>query len=241
MIIEGKNAVLESLKSKTAINRVYLLKNTNDKELNEISYLAKKRNIKVEIISRQELNNLSKTKNNQGVLANINNFKYSEVEDIIETADKNKEDLFLLILDKIEDPHNLGSIIRSAECAGVNGIILPKNRACPVNETVVRISSGAINHMKIASVGNLNNTIKMLKKLGVFVFALEANGQDIYKTDLTGKIALVVGSEGFGVSKLTASLCDGIVSFPMYGKVNSLNASVASGLAVYEAVRQRKK
>ena len=168
-------------------------------------------------------------------------FVYSSVEDIVNSAKDKKEDLLVIILDGLEDPHNLGSVIRVAECAGAHGIIIPKNRSVQVNETVARVSAGAVERVKIARVTNINDEIRRLKQLGIFVFVADMNGEDLYNTNLTGDIAVVIGSEGFGVSALTKKLADGVISIPMFGKINSLNASVSAGVVVYEAVRQRIK
>jgi 23S rRNA (guanosine2251-2'-O)-methyltransferase len=240
MKLEGKNAVYEALKSGTEIKKLFILNTNKDEFTGKIVNLASKKKINVKLVTKQVLNKESVTSRHQGFIAVVNDYEYAEVADILNAATVKGEDNFIVILDGIEDPHNLGSIIRSCECAGVQGIILPKNRACPVNETVIRSSAGSINHMKIARVTNINNTIKDLQQKGIFVYALEAEGELIYKANLKGKIALVVGSEGFGVSKLTKQTCDQIISLPMRGKVNSLNASVASALGVYEALKQRK-
>ncbi len=169
----------------------------------------------------------------------VSGYQYSDLEDIIAFAETKNQAPFILLCDGIEDPHNLGSLIRTCECAGVHGIVLPKNRSCQINETVIKVSTGACFNMKIARVTNLNDCIRKLKQKQIWVFGLEANGTEIYKTDLTMPVALVVGSEGFGMSELSKKLCDGILSLPMFGKVNSLNASVAGAVAIYEVVRQR--
>ena len=162
-------------------------------------------------------------------------------DDILEYANLKDESPFILLVDEVTDPHNLGSIIRSAECSGVHGIIIPANRGVPVNETVIKVSTGAAYNMRIAKVTNINDAIRYLKKQNVWVYSMEADGESIYKTDFTGSVALVVGSEGFGVSRLTKEISDGVVSLPMKGKINSLNASVACGVCLYEVVRQRSK
>ena len=238
MKLEGKNAVLEALNSDTTIDKLLIL-NGKDEFTNKIVDLCKQRDVRFRFVDRTVLNKESETSRHQGFIAYTSEFKYSSVEDILNVAKEKDEDEFVVILDSIEDPHNLGSIIRTAECAGVHGIIISKNRACPVNETVVRSSAGAVSHMKVARVTNINNTIKELKDKNIFVYGLEASSNSIYKTNLTGKIALVIGSEGFGISKLTTKLCDQIVSLPMQGEVGSLNASVAGALGIYEALKQR--
>lgn len=236
MLISGKNSVLEALKAGMTINKIWILKGskTND----EIVLLAKENKIRFEFADKLVLD--KKSMHHQGVVAETVEFEYSEVEDILSLAKQKEEDAFILILDGIEDPHNFGAIIRSAECAGVHGIIIPKHRQVPVNDTVVKTSAGAVSNIKIAKVTNINQTIDTLKENGIWVFGLEAKGQNAYQANLKGAIALVVGSEGNGISALTVKKCDGLISFPLKGKVNSLNASVASGIAVYEVLRQRQ-
>lgn len=237
MIIEGKNAIFEAVKSNTQINNVFVLENTP----NDFLELCKKKNIKVNFVDKKFLDNLSKTKKHQGYIAKIKDFEYNSVNEIIEYANSKSEDPFIIALDNIEDPHNLGSIIRVADCVGAHGIIITKNRCAQVNDTVYKTSAGAINHVKIARVTNLNYTIDSLKKdFFINVLAADANGENIYETNLTGPILLIVGSEGFGISNLTLKKSDKIISIPLEGKVNSLNASVATGIIAYEYLRQKK-
>lgn len=240
MIVEGKNPVKELIASKSTINKLYIQNNINDNASNQIIKLAKQNGIRIDFVSKQILDSKSESKNHQGFICDTVDFAYSSVSDILDYAKQKEESAFILILDQIEDPHNFGAIIRTAECAGVHGIIIPLHRACLVNDTVVRTSAGATSNMKIARVTNINNTIDMLKKSGIWVYGLETGGNDIYKTKLSGNIALVVGSEGFGISRLTKEKCDEIVSLPLKGIINSLNASVACGIAVYEILNQRK-
>ena len=232
MIISGRNAITELLRGGKKVEKVLSLRPL-DRELVD---LTTERKVPVEIIDDDQMQRLTKSKKTQGMVAFVPEFKYNSLEELL-----TNEEPFLVILDGIQDPHNLGAIIRTCECAGVDGIIVPKNRACPVNETVYSASAGAIANVKIAMVTNLNETIRQLKDKNIWIYALEADGQDIYSTDLKGGLALVVGSEGFGVHELTRKTCDGVLSLPMYGKINSLNASNASAIAVYEAVRQRRK
>ena len=239
MKVEGKNAVVELFRSNTQIERIMIERNSQN-SLNEIISLAQKKRVRLQYLPKEVMDRESSVKNNQGVIAVVNGYQYASIDDILEVAKKRNQSPFILLCDGVADPHNLGSIIRTCECAGVHGIIIPKNRACQVNDTVVKVSTGACFNMKIACVTNLNDAIRKLKELGIWVFGLEANGAEIYKTDLTMPTALVVGSEGFGMSNLAKKLCDGILSLPMYGKVNSLNASVASAIAIYEVVRQRQ-
>lgn len=242
MIIEGKNAIKEALNSGSQITNLYILDSfLKNAEIVKIKNLAEQKGVKIEIKNKQFFLNQAKTGFNQGVMAKVKDYSYVEVDDILEYAHLKQENTFILLIDEVTDPHNLGSIIRSAECSGVHGIIIPANRGCLVNETVVKVSTGAAYNMRIAKVTNINDAIRYLKKQNVWVYSMEADGESIYKTDLSGNIALVVGSEGFGVSRLTKELSDGVVSLDMKGKINSLNASVAAGICMYEVVRQRRK
>lgn len=238
MKVEGKNAVAELFRSNSKVEKVLVQQNLKNEFVNIIDY-AVKRKIKIQYVTKEVLDKESNVKNHQGVIAYINGYIYSMVDDLFKVAIDKNEQPFFVLADEVSDPHNLGSIIRTCECAGVHGIIIPKNRACQVNETVIKVSTGSCFNIKIACVNNINDCIRMLKEKGVWVYSLEANGESMYRTDLTGATALVIGSEGFGVSKLTKKLSDGILSLPMKGKVNSLNASVAGAVAIYEVVRQR--
>ena len=238
MIIFGKNAILESLRAEKAIYKIYMLDKYKGK-FGEIDALARRKNIKIEYRTREELSRLASDEHHQGFVAECADFEYSEVEDIMDLARSRGEQPFVVILDGIEDPHNLGSIVRVCECAGVHGIIIPKHNACPVNSTVVKTSAGALSNMMIARVSNITQTIEKLKKAGMWVYAVELGGENIYRQNLTGALGLVIGSEGDGIGELVKKTCDGIVTMPMKGNINSLNASVACGIAVYEAVRQR--
>lgn len=231
MIISGRNAITELLRAGKRVEKVLSVKPLDD----ELQYLVQNQKVPHETIDDKQMARLTRSKKTQGLVAFVPEYKYCDVEDIY-----NVDNPFIIILDGIQDPHNLGSIIRTCECAGVSGIILPKNRACDINETVYTTSAGAIANMKIAMVTNLNETIRTLKNKNIWVYALEADGQNIYSTNLQGGLALVVGSEGFGVHRLTREICDGVLSLPMSGQVNSLNASNACAIAVYEAVRQRR-
>ena len=236
MKIEGKNAVRECINSGKTIEKIMM---QNGIDAKDILSLAKERGIKVQFVSKPALDDLSVTKKHQGIIALTTDFVYSSINDILNLAKSKNEDAFILLLDGVEDPHNLGSILRAAECAGVHGIIIPKDRAVGVNETVVKVSAGASERVKVAKVTNLNRAIEELKQQNIFVYTADMDGDNMYRTNLRGNIALIVGSEGFGVSKLTKKLADGVISIPMYGKINSLNASVSAGLVVYEVVRQR--
>ena len=237
MKVEGKNAVRECINAGKTIEKILVQNGSENKEL--VS-LAKERGIKVQFVNKSALDDFSATKKHQGVIAISTDFKYSSVEDILNLAKQKNEDALIIILDGVEDPHNLGSVLRVAECAGAHGVIIPKDRAVGVTETVIKVSAGASERVKIAKVTNLNRAIEDLKNKNVFVYCADMDGSPMTKTNLKGNIALVIGSEGFGVSKLTRKLADGIISIPMFGKINSLNASVSAGIVVYEAIRQRK-
>lgn len=240
MKIEGRNPVRETILSGKNIAKLYASNSAKDKVFNEIITLAKEKKIRIQFVNNDILNKESITQHHQGLIAVVEDFKYCTMEDILSYAESKNESPFILILDGVEDPHNLGSIIRVCDCLGVHGVIIGKNRACGVNETVIKTSAGATNYVNVAKVTNINDAIKKLKELNVWVYACELGGQDIAKTDLTGGIAIVIGSEGSGVSALTKKLCDGIFTIDMVGKVNSLNVSVATGIALYEAYTQRK-
>ena len=237
MKIKGRNAVREALRSQVNILKI-MASGSQDKVLQDILGLARSRGVKVQIVDNRALD--KECDNHQGIVAITSDFEYSTVEDILQVARDKGQPHFILILDGIEDPHNFGSIIRVAECLGVDGIIIAKNRACPVTDTVAKVSAGAIEHIKIAKVTNINTEIERLKEENVWVYACELGGEDLDRADLIGNIAIVMGSEGKGVSALTRKLCDGVVTMQMYGQVNSLNVSVATGIVLYEAVRKRK-
>ena len=236
MKIEGKNAVYEALNSNLTIEKLLVSKEQNG-SLQTLIDKAREKKVRVEFVPKEVLQRQSENNHHQGVIAYATEYIYSTLEDIL-ACDGEK---FILLVDEVNDPHNLGAIIRSAECAGVSGIIIPKNRSCSVNETVIKVSTGACFNVKIAQVNNINDCIRKLKEQNIFVYGMEADGNSIYRTDLTGNIALVVGSEGFGISTLTRKLCDEIISLPMFGQINSLNASNAAAICLYEAVRQRLK
>lgn len=236
-IIYGKNAVTEALKAERPIDTVYLLKNAQG--MNQIVALAKKQGIVIKDVSEDKLKAMCGDKHG-GTAAVMSAVTYCTVDDILENAEKKGKPPFIIICDEIQDPHNLGAIIRTAEASGADGVIIPKRRSTAVNSTVFKTSAGAAAWVKIARVSNLVDTIKTLKKHGVWVYGAEADGTPIDKADLSGAIALVIGSEGFGLGKLVRENCDVVLSLPMFGKVNSLNASVCAGILMYEAVKYRK-
>lgn len=237
--IEGRNTVKEALRAGRTIDRIYVLED-GDRRLFEIVGLAKKDKLVVINCNRKKLDTMSKTGNHQGVIAMCAATEYVSVEDILSEAKDKGEDAFIVIADGVTDPHNLGAVIRTACAAGAHGLIIPKRRSCGITETVEKVASGAVENLKIAKVSNLNDTVKLLKSNGVWVAGTDVSGEnDIYNQDLTGPIALIVGSEGEGMSELLKKNCDFLVKIPMLGKIQSLNASVATGIVLYEIVRQR--
>jgi len=239
VIVEGINVVRELLKADIKIEKV-IAEQTEHKDIVALIDLAKAKGVNVEIVDKQKLERIAKAKT-QGIIAFIPNFKYAEINDMFLRAERKGEKPFIVILDGITDPHNLGAIIRTCECAGVHGVIIPENRACEVNSTVYKTSAGAIVNMPVAIVTNLTRTINKLKEQNVWVYALEAGNKKVYKADFSYPTAIVVGSEGKGVSRLVLENVDEVLSLDMFGSVNSLNASNAAAIAIYEVVRQRSK
>lgn len=238
--VEGRNAVLELLESGRDINKILVANGEKHGSIHKILAIAKERKIIVTEMERNKLNQIAQTPNNQGVIAIVPPYDYCEVDDILEEAKRKNEMPFILILDGIEDPHNLGSIIRTAETAGVHGIIIPKRRAASVNSTVSKVSAGAVEYMKIARVNNINETIRYLKEQDVWICGTDMDTNTIYtKQDYKMPIAIVIGSEGFGMSRLVKENCDFLVKIPMKGKITSLNASVSAGIIMYEVVKNR--
>ena len=235
MKTEGRNAVLELLKTDKNIDKILLEKGAQG-SLGRIFAEARKRNIRVQFVDKKVLDKESTEGRHQGVIAFSTDYEYASLDDIISAKTQHG---LVILCDGIEDVHNLGSIIRVAECAGANGVIIPSNNSASVTEAVVRISAGAANHIKVAKVNSINRAIDELKKANYWIYALEADGQDIYNTELSGNIALVIGGEDSGVKRLTREKCDFTLSLPLNGKVNSLNASVALGIAAYEVIRRR--
>lgn len=240
--VEGRNSVLELLDSGKDINKIFIAKGERHGSINKIIAIAKERGVVTVEVDKRKLDELSASRNHQGVIATVPPFEYCEVEDILEEAKKREEVPFIIILDGIEDPHNLGSIIRTAETAGVHGIIIPKRRAASVNSIVNKVSAGAVEHMKIARVNNINETIKYLKENDIWVCGTDMDTNTVYyEQDMTMPIALVIGSEGFGMSRLVKENCDFLVKIPMKGKITSLNASVSAGIVIYEIVKQKNR
>ena len=237
--LEGRNAVLEVLKSGRDIEKIIVQKGNVEGTIRRIVGIAKEKGVVVQEVVKQKLDEMSQTKNHQGVIAIVSEHEYADVEDIINSAESKGEKPFIIILDNITDPHNLGAIIRTAECAGAHGVIIPKRRSVGLTAVVGKTSAGAIEYMPVARVTNIARTIDDLKSRGIWVACADMGGDDYFDASLDGALALVIGSEGEGVSRLVKEKCDFTVSIPMYGKISSLNASVAAALLLYEAVRQR--
>ena len=238
--IEGRNSVLELLESGKDINKIYVTRGEKHGSINKILAIAKEKRIIVVEKDKKQMDEMAQEENYQGVIAIVPPFEYVEIEDILQTAKERGEDPFVLILDGIEDPHNLGSIIRTAETAGVHGIIIPKRRAASVNSTVNKTSAGAVEHMKIARVTNISDTIEELKQAGLWICGTDISAEKYYyNQDLTGPLGIVIGNEGKGISEKVKKNCDFNVKIPMKGKITSLNAAVSTGIIVYEAVKQR--
>ncbi len=240
--IFGKNAVLERLKNGGGFNRIELIKSgAHDERVTAILDLASRADVPIRLCERNALDRAAEGANHQGCIGYASDFSYSDVDGIFELARERNEPPFAIVLDGIEDPHNFGSILRSCECGGVHGVIIGKNRQVAVTDTVVRVAEGAAEYVKVARVVNVNDAIRDLKKRGMWVYALDMGGEDIYDADISGAVAFVVGAEGKGVSRLTKELCDGVLSLPMRGKINSLNASVAAALAIYGKIQCDKR
>ena len=238
--VEGRNAVLELLESGKDINKIFVEKGEKHGSIHKIIAIAKERRIIIVEKEKRQMQEMAQNQNYQGVIAIVPPFEYCEIEDILEEAEKRNEDPFVLILDGIEDPHNLGSIIRTAETSGVHGIIIPKRRAAAVNSTVAKTSAGAVEYMKIARVTNISDAIDKLKRAGLWICGTDINTEKYYyNQDLTGPIGIVIGNEGSGMSEKVRKSCDFLVKIPMKGKVTSLNASVSTGIVIYEALKQR--
>ena len=238
-MIEGRNAVLEAFRSGKTIDKPFVLDGCQDGPVRTIVREAKKHDTLVQFVDKERLTQLSQTGRHQGVIAYTAAYEYAQVEDMLALAKERGEDPFLILLDDIEDPHNLGAIIRTANLAGAHGVIIPKRRAVGLTATVAKTSAGAINYTPVAKVTNLTKTMKELKEKGLWFVCADMGGESMYKLNLTGPIGLVIGNEGEGVSRLVKETCDFVASIPMKGDIDSLNASVATGVLAYEIVRQR--
>lgn len=237
--IEGRNAVIEAFRSGKPIDKVFILDGCQDGPMVTIRREAKKKDVMIKYVTKERLDQMSETGKHQGVIAYAAAYEYAEVSDILEKAKEKGEDPFIFILDNIEDPHNLGAIIRTANLAGAHGVIIPKNRAVGLTATVAKASAGALNYTPVAKVTNLSQTIEELKKEGLWFVCADMDGEIMYRQNLTGPIGLVIGNEGEGVGRLVKSKCDLVARIPMQGNIDSLNASVAAGVLAYEVVRQR--
>ena len=237
--IEGRNAVIEAFRSGKPIDKVFILDGCQDGPMVTIRREAKKKDVMIKYVTKERLDQMSETGKHQGIIAYAAAYEYAEVSDILEKAKEKGEDPFIFILDNIEDPHNLGAIIRTANLAGAHGVIIPKNRAVGLTATVAKASAGALNYTPVAKVTNLSQTIEELKKEGLWFVCADMDGEIMYRQNLTGPIGLVIGNEGEGVGRLVKSKCDLVARIPMQGDIDSLNASVAAGVLAYEVVRQR--
>lgn len=238
--VEGRNAVIELLESKKDINKIYITKGEKSGSISKIIAMAKEEKVIIVEKDKAQMEELAQTDNYQGVIAIVPPFEYCEVEDILQYANDKEEPPFILILDGIEDTHNLGAIIRTAETAGIHGIIIPKRRAATVNATVSKVACGAVEYMKIARVNNINDVIVKLKQNGLWICGTSIDTEKYhFNQDLTGPLAIVIGNEGKGMSKLVEKNCDFLVKIPMMGKIESLNASVSTGIILFEALKQR--
>ena len=233
-LLIGRNAVTEALKSDREIDTLILMRNNNNPALSRLASMAKEKGAVVKEVDSKKLDFMCGGANHQGVAAYVAAHEYASVEDIFTYAEEKGEAPFIVVCDEIEDPHNLGAIIRTAECAGVHGVIIPKRRSASLNFTVGKTSAGALEYMSVARVSNLASTIDELKEKGCWVYGADMDGTDYKKTDFSGAVVLVIGSEGKGICKLIRQKCDAIVSLPMKGNINSLNASVAAGILMYE-------
>lgn len=240
-IIEGRNAVLEAFRSGKPVDKLYVLDGCQDGPVRTIVREARKHDTIIQFVEKERLAQLSETGRHQGVIAYAAAYEYSEVSDMLELARERGEDPFIILLDNIEDPHNLGAIIRTANLAGAHGVIIPKRRAVGLTATVAKTSAGALNYTPVAKVTNLKKAMEELKKEGLWFVCADMGGEAMYDLNLTGPIGLVIGNEGEGVSRLVKETCDFVASIPMKGDIDSLNASVATGVLAYEIVRQRLK
>lgn len=240
-MVAGRNSVMEALKGSRSVNKLMIANGSTEGSIKEIIAVAKEKGVNIQYWDRSKLDSIARGIRHQGVLAQVAPVQYAELEDILQVAKDRNEPPFIVLLDELEDPHNLGAILRTADAAGVHGVLIPKHRSCPLSATVAKTSAGAVEHVPVARVGNLVQTIKKLKQEGLWVAAADMDGKDYYDTDLTGPLLLIIGSEGQGVGRLVKEQCDFVVRIPMVGKINSLNASVAGSILMYEAMKQRRK
>lgn len=239
-MIVGRNSVMEAIKS-GRVNKILLAKGDRQGSIREVIGVAKEKGILIQDVDIKKINDLAKGLRHQGVLAYVAPVEYVELEDILAKAEAAGQPPFIVLLDELEDPHNLGAILRTADAAGVHGVLIPKRRSCPLSATVAKTSAGAVEYVPVAKIGNVAQTIKELQKLGMWVVGADMDGdKEYYEADLTGPLVLVIGSEGKGIGRLTKEVCDFLVRIPMQGKINSLNASVAGSILMYESMKQRQ-
>lgn len=240
--LEGRNPILEALKSGRVVEKVLVQDGENVGSIKKIIGICKDKRIPIVKVPKSKLDSISETKSHQGVIAYVSSYEYKSIEDMFDLANKRNENPFILILDEIEDPHNLGSIMRTAECAGAHGIIIPKRRSVGLTSVVAKTSAGAIEYIPVAKVSNISMAIEELKQKGLWIYGADMNGKEYYfDTDMKGPIGLVIGAEGKGISRLVREKCDFLVRIPLKGKVTSLNASVAASIIMYEILKQRIK
>lgn len=238
--IVGRNPVLELLKTEKQIDKIYVLRGDLKGSIKKILGIAKDKGIIIQEVDKIKLDEFSKGQVHQGVAALVTGFEYSTIGDIFKKAEELGEDPFVVILDEIEDPHNLGAIIRTCECAGVHGVIIPKRRSARVNQTVYKSSAGAVNHVLVSEVTNISKTIEILKDKGLWIYGADLKGKNYYyKEALTGPVGLVIGNEGKGISRIVSEKCDVLIKIPMFGNISSLNASTSAAILIYEVIRQK--
>lgn len=239
-IIEGRNPIIEALKNDREIDKIMISNSSKEGSIKKIIVMAKEKGIAIQNVDKKKLDEISESHSHQGVIAQVSDYKYFELDEILEIVKNKGEDAFFIILDEITDPHNLGSIIRTADAVGAHAVIIPKRRSVNITPVVAKASAGAVEYVPVCKVTNIVNTIKRLKEEGLWIAAADMDGDVFYEKDLKGPLALVVGSEGFGISRLVKKNCDFVVKMPMIGNVTSLNASVASGILLYEIFKQRQ-
>ena len=239
-MVAGRNAVMEALKGSRSVNKIMVAKGSNEGSIKEIIAVAKEKGVNIMYMERSKIDSMARGIRHQGVLAQVAPVQYVELEDILQIARDKNEPPFILLLDELEDPHNLGALLRTADAAGVHGVLIPKRRSVPLSATVAKTSAGAVEYVPVARIGNMVQTIRRLKDEGLWVAAADMDGTDYYEADMTGPLLLIVGSEGHGVGRLVKEQCDFVVRIPMMGKINSLNASVAAGILAWEVVRQNR-
>ncbi|WP_297568321.1 23S rRNA (guanosine(2251)-2'-O)-methyltransferase RlmB [uncultured Anaerovibrio sp.] len=239
-MVAGRNAVMEALKGGRSVNKLMVANGSNEGSIKEIIAIAKEKGVNIIYLERSKIDSMARGIRHQGVLAQVSPVDYVELEDILQVARERNEPPFIVLLDELEDPHNLGAILRTADATGVHGVLIPKRRSCPLSATVAKTSAGAVEYVPVARIGNVVQTIRRLKDLGLWVAAADMDGTNYYEADMTGPLLLVIGSEGHGVGRLVKEQCDFIVKLPMVGRINSLNASVAGSILMYEAMKQRR-